>query len=264
MAHDPRPAADLHPPSLGEGGGGGRRGLLLSRVAPSPADPHPGLPPEGEGASPGPNFCHFAQDCLPGAPRVLAIATHLPHAGSPEHARQHARALARAALRRALADAWGCAPAALAISDQRGQPPGLGWAGTGAAPAALATTSLSISHAPGLSLAAWCLQGCVGVDLQAMPQQSSRAELLHTAGQFLPPDSIETLAKQAQDAPFIEAFTDRWAAHEAALKCLGQALTEYHPALATRLAGVRPASLRLPGWAAPDLVAALAWRPAQP
>ena len=202
-----------------------------------------------------------AGDCLPGAPRVLAIATHLPHAGPPEQARQHARDQARAALRRALADAWGCAPAALSISDQRGQPPRLGWAGTGAAPAALAHTRLSISHAPGLSLAAWCDQGCVGVDLQAMPLQASRAELLRTADLFLPPNSVETLANQALNASLIEAFTGFWSAHEAALKCLGLALAEYSPALAARLTGVRTAALTLPGWATPDLVAALAWRP---
>ncbi|MBS0509494.1 MAG: 4'-phosphopantetheinyl transferase superfamily protein [Proteobacteria bacterium] len=195
---------------------------------------------------------------------MLAIATQLPHAGSPEQARQHARALARAALRRALADAWGCAPQALTISDQRGQPPRLGWAGTGAAPAALAGTGLSISHAPGMSLVACYEQGSVGVDLQAMPLQASRADLLRTASLFLPQNSVETLAKQTPGASFMEAFTDRWAAHEAALKCLGQALVEYHPALAARLAGVRTARLALPGWAAADLVAALAWRPAQP
>lgn len=202
-----------------------------------------------------------AGDCLPGAPRVLAIATDLHHAGPPEQVRQHARDQARAALRQTLGYAWCCAPEALSISDQRGQPPRLGWAGTGAAPAALAHTRLSISHAPGLSLAAWCDQGCVGVDLQAMPLQASRAELLRTAALFLPPNSVETLANQALNASLIEAFTGFWSAHEAALKCLGLALAEYSPALAARLTGVRTAALTLPGWATPDLVAALAWRP---
>ena len=208
-----------------------------------------------------PTACRFDGDALPGAPRVLAIATPLPPAGTPEQARQHARGRARAALRRALAAAWGCAPEALSIGDQRGQPPTLGWVGTGAAPAAWAGTRLSISHAPGLSLVAWHERGGVGVDLQALPLQASRAELLRTAGLFLPPYSIETLAIQAWGASFIEAFTDHWSAHEAALKCLGQALVEYHPALAAPLAGLRRAALGLPVWAPAGLVAALAWSP---
>ena len=42
---------------------------------------------------------------------------------------------------------------------------------------------------------------------------------------------------------------------------LGQGLVEYTPTLAARLAGVRTAALTLPGWAAADVVAAIAWRP---
>ena len=145
------------------------------------------------------------------------------------------------------------------MSDARGIPPRLGWTTGGRS--GLDAIGLSISHAPGLSLVAWCPKGAVGVDVQAVPYATDRAELWRTAALFFPPDRLEALAEHASDALFSEAFAGHWAAHEAALKCLGQGLVEYTPTLAARLAGVRTAALTLPGWAAADVVAAIAWRP---
>ena len=86
-------------------------------------------------------------------------------------------------------------------------------------------------------------------------------ELRRTAALVLPPESVLALGQQAQTAPFFEAFCAQWAAHEARLKCLGQPLAEWHPALAAGLAGVCTAALVLPPWAPSAGAAALAWRP---
>lgn len=179
----------------------------------------------------------------------------------PEDARRHARQQARALLCAQLAPVLGCAAQALAVSDTRGQPPRLVWRGPGHAPDALAGIGLSIAHAPGLSLVAWHAGGAVGVDVQALPPGADAAELRRTAALVLPPESVLALDQQAQTAPFFEAFCAQWAAHEARLKCLGQPLVEWNPALAAGLAGVCTAALVLPPWAPSAGAAALAWRP---
>lgn len=212
-----------------------------------------------KGASPAATPCPFDGDRRPHAPRVLALDTRLPHAATPAQERDHARALARAALTRALAVHLGCAPQALSVSEVRGTPPRLAWAAGDAA--ALDAIGLSISHAPGLSLAAWSPQGAVGVDVQAVPRTAGRAELWRTAALFFGKNQLETLDRQASTAPFFEVFAHHWAAHEAALKCARLALAEYSPAVATRLAGMRVVTLGLPAWASAGVVAALAYRP---
>jgi len=200
-----------------------------------------------------------------------ALGTHGLHAWAielrqdadvrPEDARRHARQQARALLCAQLAPVLGCAAQALAVSDARGQPPRLLWRGPGPAPDALTGIGLSIAHVPGLSLLAWHLGDAVGVDVQALPQGASAAELRRTAALYLSPESVLALDQQAQTAPFFEAFCAQWAAHEARLKCLGLPLAEWHPALTARLAGVCTAALVLPPWAPPACAAALAWRP---
>ena len=55
------------------------------------------------------------------------------------------------------------------------------------------------------------------------------------------------------------AFMRTLAGHEAALKCLGQSLIEWHPALEERLRALRTARVELPAWAGGH-TAAVAWR----
>lgn len=126
--------------------------------------------------------CPFAGDRLAGAPQAHALDTRLAQAVAPGQERDHARAQARAALRRLLAAVLGCAPQALSVSDARGIPPRLGWTTGGRS--GLDAIGLSISHAPGLSLVAWCPKGAVGVDVQAVPYATDRAELWRTAALF--------------------------------------------------------------------------------
>lgn len=214
---------------------------LAPVLAPSPSGEGPDCVPAGEGTQ---------------TPQVLALDTRPAQAAA--QARAQARTLARDALRQALAPPLHCRPEDLHIAHLPGEPPRLTWAAGGAA--GLHRVGLSISHAPGLSLVAWHLQGAVGVDVQAPPQDAAAADLLHTAALYLGPETTAALTRQAQRAHFSIAFAQCWARHEAALKCLGLGLGEYSPALAAQLAPVQTAPLALPAWAAAGMVAALAWR----
>ena len=232
-------------------------------LGPSPLPPPPG---EGwGGGAPPPTPCPVAGSDQPGAPRVWALATPGAPArrstGKPEDERQDARSAARAALRRLLAEHLGCAPDDLALSSVRGQAPRLLRQGAGRSPGVLGALHLSISHAPGLSLLAWCEGAALGVDVQAAPRDAPVPELLRTAALYLEPNTAQALAQQAQDASFFEAFTHAWSLHEARLKCLGQPLAEWSPTLGRALAPLHAAPLRLPPWAPPQHTAALAWSP---
>jgi 4'-phosphopantetheinyl transferase len=207
-----------------------------------------------------PAACRFDGDHARGAPRVLAVPT--PTGGGPEAERTAARQLARQALAGALAQALGCAPHDIAITGQRGTPPRAHAAPGAAAPALaarLGAIGLSISHARGLSLVAWHAGGPVGVDLQRVDEASfgPAPERARLAALYLGPDfesnSPPALAGQAQAATDLIVFAARWTAHEAALKCLGEPLREWSPALQARLARCPARPLAVPGaahWAA--------------
>ncbi len=222
-------------------------------------------PPLGEGwgggGAPSLTACPFAGSDEPGAPRVWALAMHRAAPCPPDDERQHARTAARTALRRLLAAHLGCAPDDLALSNVRGQAPRLQWHGAGRAPGVLGALHLSISHAPGLSLLAWCEGAALGVDVQAVPRDAPVPELLRTAALYLEPNTALALAQQAQNASFFEAFTHAWSLHEARLKCLGQPLAEWSPTLGRALAPLHATPLRLPPWATPQYTATLAWSP---
>jgi 4'-phosphopantetheinyl transferase len=206
--------------------------------------------------------CGFDGADAAGAPGVRALATPCL-AGPPEHTRGAARRLARQALAEALAQALACEPRHIQITDQRGQAPRALWhaqAPRDARRAALlAATGLSISHAPGCSLIAWHADGAVGVDLQ--PTDAANAlpleEMQRIAALYLGPEVCRALHA---DGPTV--FSDRWAAHEARLKCLGVALQEWSPALQARMQACATRALRRPDTLAgsPRWSAAVAWR----
>ena len=192
---------------------------------------------------------------------MLAVPTPT-HGGSPEAVRGASRRLAREALCAALARELGCAAQDIAISDCRGGAP-RAHAGEPALAARLAAIGLSISHTPGLSLAAWHFGGAVGVDVQAVDDVAAIApeELDRLARLYLGPDSWPNrppdLADKAPAAIDLIVCAQHWAAHEARLKCLGEPLQEWSPALQARLAGCTAHGVDLPApWAA-----AVAWRP---
>lgn len=102
---------------------------------------------------------------------------------------------------------------------------------------------LSLSHEPGLSLAAVRLHGPVGIDLVRLG--AALPELARLSRDYLGPATAAMLAARPE-AERQTAFAAAWTTHEARLKCLGLALDEWSPALARRLAHCRAAPLTLP------------------
>ena len=206
--------------------------------------------------------CHFVGDAAPGAPQVWALRT-APAGAAPGSLRQAARAQARAALRALLAAALCLRPAQLTITDQRGQSPRVRRS-DGTPDARLARLQLSISHEAGCSLLTWCGGGAVGVDVQAVSAgpAGDPDEWRRVAALYLGPDSwpnqAESVVDKALEATQSIAFMTAWTQHEARLKCLGEPLQEWSPALQSRLDGCMARRVALPApW-----VGAVAWRPA--
>lgn len=108
---------------------------------------------------------------------------------------------------------------------------------------------LSISHEPGLSLGVINLKGPVGIDLLG-PVRISNEEIARLACDYLSPSVARQITGQARALQQI-AFAEAWTAHEASLKCLNHALTEWTPSLGATLASCRVSQLEMPsGWAA--------------
>lgn len=163
---------------------------------------------------------------------VFCIDT--PHTSIRHVARQRIRS----AVREVLGALWSLPPESISLSEQAGC--AIEVAG---APMPMA---LSLSHAPGLSVAAIRSQKGIGVDIMplnagpdGMPDWASVAQ------SYLGPQVYRQLAMVAPDqraAAFAQCWTDR----EAGLKCLGLALTEWTPALESGMAHVRVRTLALP------------------
>ncbi len=198
--------------------------------------------------------CRFDGDDTPGAPRVFALRAPGALPGdAPEAARALARVQARDALHALLVGEGLIAPDAPPLSNVRGEHPHV---------PGRPRLGLSISHERAISLLAFCASGAVGVDVAAVDAAADASELRRTAGVFLEPKAAVALSHPAHKATFFIAFNEAWAAHEARLKCIGQPLVEWSPALSARLAGVRASPVELPAWATPGHVAAVAWRAA--
>lgn len=106
--------------------------------------------------------------------------------------------------------------------------------------------SLSISHAPGLSVAAIHRGGDIGIDLMRVSaDEGSLPDWARVAQDYLGPPARHRLA-EAQPSRRAYLFAQEWTQLEAGLKCLGLALTEWTPALAQRLASCRVVALALP------------------
>ena len=204
--------------------------------------------------------CRFSGCDAAGAPEVWALRQGTDPRATPEGARARMRQAARDALRARLAAAFAVPAAAIFISAQRGEAPRAHWqAHAQAGDAALVAPGVSISHDTGVSLIAWHGAGPVGVDVARPPADADAAELAGVAQLYLEPNRPSAPAYQAQAAMNIGAFMQRWACHEARLKCAGLGLVEWSDALAARLAGILAVAVELPPWAG-DAAAAIAWR----
>jgi len=96
--------------------------------------------------------------------------------------------------------------------------------------------SLSLSHAPGLSIAALCRGACVGVDVVRQGNGiEDDPDWVRVAYDYLGPQATASLqAASAAEVP--AAFAQAWTRFEAGLKCLGLAMTEWSPQLEEQLA----------------------------
>jgi 4'-phosphopantetheinyl transferase len=150
-----------------------------------------------------------------------------------------ARELVRTALRETLAVFLNQPVASITLVSRPGQAIGL------ASP--LAHLQISVSHMPGLSVAAMAQGVAVGVDVMDVQQSTEDAlpDWAAVALDYLGPDVAAGL-KNTLPAQRPAAFAHAWTHFEASLKCLGLALTEWTPALAQQLATCRVTALALP------------------
>lgn len=101
---------------------------------------------------------------------------------------------------------------------------------------------LSVSHEPGLSVAAIRRHGPVGIDIMRV---APAFDWQAVARDYLGPQALRRIASQpVQEQP--RAFAREWTRLEAGLKCLGITLQEWSPALAQRLESCRLMQLGLP------------------
>ncbi|MCB2037470.1 MAG: hypothetical protein KDF56_11275, partial [Ottowia sp.] len=98
------------------------------------------------------------------------------------------------------------------------------------------------------------------------PAERQRLATLYLGQNFMP-NQAPGQERQAQAAMTLIAFLEAWSAHEARLKCLGEPLQEWTPALAERLAACQARTLTLPAALTANgparRVAAVAWRTAE-
>lgn len=159
--------------------------------------------------------------------------------GAPDTTIRHAaRECIRAVLQDALGGLLGRPAASIALISQPGQAILLDLPEI--------RIGLSISHAPGLTVAAIHVGGSIGIDVMCV---DSRAEAMpdweKVALDYLGPPTCRRIATLAP-AQRGHAFAQAWAGWEAGLKCLGLALTEWTPALEHRLASCAVRALALP------------------
>ena len=104
---------------------------------------------------------------------------------------------------------------------------------------------LSLSHAPGWSIAAIGRGACVGVDLMRIEDGiEGDPDWVRLAHDYLGPQVTAALQATAP-AECAVAFAKAWTRLEACLKCLGLALTEWSPALEKQLTACKVVTLDL-------------------
>lgn len=102
---------------------------------------------------------------------------------------------------------------------------------------------LSLSHAPGLSIAAICRGAGVGIDVMHLQVGvEANPDWAHVARDYLGPQ-VTTVLHATSAAERAVAFVTAWTRFEACLKCLGLALTEWSPALEKLLATCQVSTL---------------------
>lgn len=167
-----------------------------------------------------------------GDPIVLTIAT-------PDTSiRDAARKLARRALRDALGVLLDRAPHDIPLISRPGEPLRLDLPGS--------RIGLSLSHEPGLTLAAIHLGGAVGIDLMRVETGNDwLSDWQAVARDYLGPQ-VSALIDILPATQQAQAFAHAWTRLEARLKCLSMPLQEWSPALEQQLACCRTYGIALP------------------
>lgn len=149
-----------------------------------------------------------------------------------------ARAFIRTALRETLAVFLDQPAAFITLVSRPGQSIGVD--------SHLARLSVSVSHMPGMSVAAIGRTAAIGVDLMPVgPGAEEMADWAQVALDYLGP-TVADLLQRTAPAQRSAAFAREWTRFEACLKCLGLAMTEWSPVLAQQLATCRVMVLALP------------------
>ena len=110
----------------------------------------------------------------------------------------------------------------------------------------LARLQVSVSHMPGVSVAAIGRGAAIGVDVMHVdPGAEGMPDWARVALDYLGP-TVTDLLQNTSHAQRPAAFAQAWTRFEAGLKCLGLALTEWSPVLEQQLAACRVMALALP------------------
>ena len=148
------------------------------------------------------------------------------------------RHIARQRIRSALSEALGillAQPAqSVALISEPGQPIRLGLPKQ--------QCGLSISHEPGLSVAAINLCGAIGIDLM---RPGDVPDWQQVALDYLGPQICKRIREHPENRR-AHAFAQEWTRYEACLKCLGLGIDEWHPALQSKLQRCNVTELALP------------------
>ncbi|QRX82745.1 4'-phosphopantetheinyl transferase superfamily protein [Glaciimonas sp. PAMC28666] len=133
--------------------------------------------------------------------------------------RDSARERIRIALREALGFLLNMSPLSVPLVTELGQPIRL------ALPAL--HLGLSLSHEPGLSVAAINLRGKVGIDLMRV---NAIADWRQVAQDYLGHETVKRIADLPSSGQS-HAFAQEWTRYEACLKCLDIGIREWDPSL---------------------------------
>lgn len=164
---------------------------------------------------------------------LLVIALKTP----PTILRVEARQRIRAAIQEVLALLLNCPASEVKLLSQAGQAIKLANADH--------KIGLSISHEPELSLAAFNMNGQIGVDLMTVNSIPDVAEIKTIATEYLGAKVAEHISNQPIEAQK-KAFAIAWTAFEASLKLRGEALIEWSAARDEQLNNINSIRLNLP------------------
>lgn len=181
-----------------------------------------------------PSDMHLALDDLRSNQAFTVISVATPVTEN----RAQARAIIRIALRDTLAAFLGQSAESILLDSSPGQPMQLDPVCGG--------MRLSLSHMPGLSVAAISRVSAVGVDLMQVDRSAIEAsDWRQMVLDYLGP-SVSDLLHKTPTAQRPYAFAEAWTRLESCLKCLGLALTEWDPRLARQLLNCHVMGLDLP------------------